>query len=109
VLRRVLVCAISSRIAASSTARLMLRSALNLMQYPVTLAFRLRGHVVADLRVHVHINRLFSVFRIQTIAHVLELALSSRPASRSNRSCQRRPLISAEAAGRVGDVGIDRH
>lgn len=33
-----LVRAIPSRIAASSTARLMLRSVLNLMQYPVTLA-----------------------------------------------------------------------
>lgn len=36
--RHVLVLAIPSRIAASSTARLMLRSVLNLMQYPVTLA-----------------------------------------------------------------------
>src|SRR5688500_6535768 len=36
--RHALVCAIPSRIAASSTSRSMLRSALNLMQYPVTLA-----------------------------------------------------------------------
>jgi hypothetical protein len=36
--RHVLVRAIPSRIASSSTSRLMLRSALNLMQYPVTLA-----------------------------------------------------------------------